>query len=86
MPVHIEAVSEVKHMPSGDKVVIYTIPDCPFCAAAKQDLKEKGMAYEEISTEGNPEAADEVMRLSNGTGIVPVLVNGDDVQIGFGGG
>lgn len=68
------------------KVVIYTTPGCRFCAEAKSDLEERGVLYEEISTEGNPKALEEVMRLSGGSGIVPVLVSGDEVKVGFGGG
>ena len=68
------------------KVVIYTTPGCRFCAEAKNDLDERGVVYEEISTEGNPKAFEDVMRLSNGSGIVPVLVSGDEVKVGFGGG
>ena len=31
------------------KVIIYTIPDCPFCHAAKEDLKKKSIEWKEIS-------------------------------------
>jgi glutaredoxin 3 len=68
------------------KVVIYTKPGCPYCAAAKQDLEERGVPYEEISTKDNPKAAEEVMRLSGGNGIVPILVSSEEVKVGFGGG
>jgi glutaredoxin 3 len=68
------------------KVTIYTKPGCPYCAAAKQDMEERGVPYEEISTENNPKAVEEVMRLSNGKGIVPILVSGEEVKVGFGGG
>ena len=68
------------------KVVIYTTPGCRFCAAAKSDLEERGVPYEEISTAGNAKAIEDVRRLSGGSGIVPVLVSGDDVKVGFGGG
>jgi len=68
------------------KVVIYTKPGCSYCAAAKQDLEERGVPYEEISTKDNPKAVEEVMRLSNGKSIVPILVSGEDVKVGFGGG
>ncbi len=68
------------------KVIIYTKPGCPFCAAAKEDLKERGMSYEEISTEGNPKAIKEVMHISKGSGVVPIIVSGDEVKVGFGGG
>ena len=49
-------------------------PGCRFCAEAKRDLEERGVPYEEISTKGNPQAVEDVMRLANGSGIVPVLV------------
>jgi len=68
------------------KVVIYTTPGCRFCAEAKKDLEERGVEYEEISTEGNPKALEEVMRLSGGSGIVPILVSGEEVKVGYGGG
>jgi glutaredoxin 3 len=68
------------------KVVIYTKPGCPYCAAAKQDLEERGVPYEEVSIKDNPKAVEEVMRLSNGKGIVPILVSGEEVKVGFGGG
>jgi glutaredoxin 3 len=69
-----------------EEVLIYTEPGCPFCAAAKQDLEERGVPYKELSIQDNPEAAQEVMRLSNGKGIVPILVIGEEVKVGFGGG
>jgi len=68
------------------KVLVYTTPGCPYCAEAKNDLEERGVPYEEISIEGNQKAYDEVMRLSNGTGIVPILISGDEIKVGFGGG
>ena len=68
------------------KVVVYTKPGCPYCAAAKVDLDSQGTTYQEISTHNNPKAVAEVMRLTQGEGIVPVVVAGDKVQVGFGGG
>ncbi|MCJ7515598.1 MAG: C-GCAxxG-C-C family protein [Dehalococcoidia bacterium] len=72
------------HVPR--QVTIYTKPGCPFCAAAKQDLEERGVPYEELSIQDNPKVAQEVMRLSKGKGIVPILVIGEEVKVGFGGG
>jgi len=68
------------------QVTIYTMPGCPFCAAAKQDLEERGVPYKELSTQNDPKVAQEVMRLSNGTGIVPILVTDEEIKVGFGGG
>ncbi len=69
-----------------EQVIIYTKPGCPFCAAAKSDLEERGVPYKEISVEDNPKATEELMRLSKGNGIVPILVIGEEVKVGFGGG
>jgi len=71
---------------SSGKVIVYTKPGCPYCAAAMKDLEERGVSYEEVSTENNPKVVEEVKRLSNGEGIVPILVMGDEVKVGFGGG
>jgi C_GCAxxG_C_C family probable redox protein len=68
------------------QVTIYTKPGCPYCAAAKQDLEERGVTYEELSIQDNPKVAQEVMRLSDGKGIVPILVIGEEIKVGFGGG
>ena len=67
-----------------EKAVIYTSANCPSCEEAKKDLEERGVPYEEISTVDNPKAVEEVMRLSNGTGIVPIIVTGKEVKVGFG--
>jgi C_GCAxxG_C_C family probable redox protein len=67
-----------------EKVVIYTSANCPSCDEAKKDLEERGVPYEEISTVDNPKAVEEVMLLSKGTGIVPIIVTGQEVKVGFG--
>ena len=66
--------------------IVYTTPGCPFCAAAMKDLDDRGVSFEEISIEDNATAAEEVKRLSNGQGIVPILVSVEEVKVGFGGG
>lgn len=71
---------------SQQKVTIYTKAGCPYCAAAKQDLEERGIEYEEISIENNPAALAAVMRFTDGQGIVPVLVIDGEVKVGYGGG
>jgi len=66
-------------------VIIYTKPDCPYCAAAKQDLEARGDAYEEIDITVTPDAEDDIAKLTGGPVIVPVVVDGADVRFGFGG-
>jgi glutaredoxin len=70
-----------------ERVTIYTKPGCKFCEEAVRDLDERGVPYQEVSIESNAEAKDTVMRLSEGSGIVPVIVSeSGEVKVGFGGG
>jgi glutaredoxin 3 len=67
-------------------VIIYTKDGCPYCAAAKQHYTEQGIAFEEINISRKPDAKDKVLKLTKGEKIVPVIVEKDQVKIGFGGG
>ncbi len=57
----------------GKRIVSYTTAWCPDCRAAKKFLQAKGLAYEEIDIERNPEAAEVVMKLNEGMKKVPTL-------------
>jgi C_GCAxxG_C_C family probable redox protein len=81
-----ELDTKMNAVQAPEQVTIYTKPGCPYCAAAKQDLEERGVTYKEFSIQDDPKVAQEVMRLSNGKGIVPILVTGEEVKVGFGGG
>ena len=64
-------------------VVLYTHPDCSFSDALKDELDSEGTAYEEINLALRPEAWTDLEALTGGERITPVLVQGDDVSIGF---
>jgi glutaredoxin len=68
------------------KVTIYTKDGCPYCAAAKKHYSEQGVAFDEIDVTVETEAQATVLELTKGQRIVPVIVDGDEVKIGFGGG
>jgi mycoredoxin len=55
------------------KIVIYTTSRCPDCREAKKFLLSKGLSYKEIDIEKNPDAAEIVMKLSDGMRKVPML-------------
>lgn len=55
------------------KITVYTTPWCRDCKAAKRFLVERGIAYEEVDIEQDPEAAGIVMRLNDGMRKVPTL-------------
>jgi len=67
-------------------VTIYTKVGCPYCAAAKADLAERGVAYDEIDVHATPGAREKLAELTGGQMVVPVLIEGGDIRVGFGGG
>ncbi len=67
-----------------DEVVIYTKPGCPYCAAAKADLEEKGVRYVEHDVKSDPAIREQAISLA-GRAAVPVIVRNDQVTVGFGG-
>jgi len=81
-----EADSKRSLPQNPQKVVIYTKPGCPYCAAAKKDMEERGVKYEERSAQDGAAVIAEIKRLWGGSGIVPVIVTGEEVKVGFGGG
>lgn len=67
-------------------VRIYTKPGCPYCAAARDDLKKRGVDFEEFDVTADSKCASEALRHSKGQRMVPIIVSGSKVQVGFNGG
>ena len=68
------------------EVIIYTKDGCPYCAAAKKHYTEQGIPYKEINIHRTEGAKEKVLELTKGQQIVPVIIEDDNVTIGFGGG
>ena len=68
------------------EVIIYTKTGCPYCAAAKKHYTDTGIPFTEINVTEKPEEKDNVLKLSGGKRIVPVIVEKGEVKLGFGGG
>ena len=64
------------------KVKIYSTPTCPFCKAAKEFFKEKGIKFEDIDVSKNEEAAKEAKEKS-GAMSVPIIEIDGKIIIGF---
>jgi glutaredoxin 3 len=58
-------------------VKIYTTTYCGFCVRAKDLLKRKGVAYEEIDVTGNDDMRAQLVEMSNGQRTVPQIFIGD---------
>ncbi len=67
----------------ADTVVIYTHPKCTYSEAAKDELKHLGVEYMEIDLDKNPEKWEELESFTGGERITPVILEGDQVTIGF---
>ena len=58
-------------------VTIYTKSTCPYCHAAKDLLKKKGAAYDEISVDGDRAAQTKMAARAGGRSTVPQIFVGD---------
>lgn len=67
-----------------EEVVIFTKPGCPYCAAAKEDLTQKGIEYREQDVTSSPSVKEAAIKLA-GQAAVPVIVRNGEVTVGFGG-
>ncbi|MEE9443714.1 MAG: glutaredoxin family protein [candidate division Zixibacteria bacterium] len=67
-------------------VKMYTKPGCPYCTAARENYNDRGVEFEDINVIDNPMAQEELLKLSNGQKIVPVIIDNGEVKIGWGGG
>lgn len=63
-------------------IKVYTTPDCPYCAQAKEWLREHGCEFDELDITSDVEVLREWREISGGEG-VPVIAHGRDIMIGF---
>jgi len=59
-------------------VVIYTKSTCPYCHAAKDLLRQKGAAFEEISVDGDRAGQAAMAARAGGRSTVPQIFIGSD--------
>ena len=59
------------------EITMYTKSWCPYCAAAKDLLREKGAAFNEIDIERRPEKRSEMVQKARGRTTVPQIFIGD---------
>ena len=67
-------------------IIDYTHPDCAYSSAAKMDYRRNKTAYTEIDLSKQPDKVEDLLSLTDGERITPVIVCGDQVTIGFKGG
>jgi glutaredoxin 3 len=65
-------------MPRPD-VVMYTTAICPYCVAAKNVLKQKGVEWREIRVDLDPAAREEMLAKAKRTSVPQIFINGTHV-------
>ena len=62
---------------------IFTKPGCPYCEAAKDDLQRRKIRYVEHNVRADSVALDRMLDLNGRKRMVPTVVEGDQVKVGF---
>ena len=62
-------------MASG-RVVVYSGPSCPYCGRAKQLLRERGVAFEEIDVAADPTQRAFMIEASGRRTVPQIFVDG----------
>ena len=60
---------------------MYTKTGCPFCAALLRDFEGRGVPYREINVGDHPERIPELLKLTGGRRVVPVVVDGGGISV-----
>jgi len=66
---------------SAAPVLLYTKTGCPYCAAKRAELAARGVAVREINVSERPEVVAELLKVTRGRRIVPVVVEGGRIEI-----
>lgn len=64
-------------------VTIYTKPGCPYCAAAKDDLQQRGIRYTEHNVKADRDALRRMLDLNGNRRQVPTIIEDGRVKVGF---
>ena len=62
-------------------VLLYTKTGCAFCDAARTGLADRGTAVREVNVTERPDAVAELLKLTRGRRVVPVIVEGGRIAI-----
>lgn len=61
-------------------VVVYATRSCPYCHQAKRLLESKGVAFQEINVDGDPQLRSEMARKAGRTSVPQIWIG--DTHVG----
>ena len=67
-------------------VTIYTHPDCAYSGAAKMDFRKRKVPYIEVDVSKEKDKIANLLKLTDGERLTPVIVENGQTTIGFKGG
>ena len=67
-------------------VTLYAKRGCPHCDRERDALLARGLAFSEVDVVAHPEVVPELLKLTKGRRIVPVVVEGARISIAMNGG
>jgi glutaredoxin 3 len=71
---------------SAAPVLLYSRTGCPYCDAKRAELAARGLTVREIDVGARPQAVAELMKLTGGRRIVPVVVEDGRIAVAPDGG
>ena len=66
-------------------VTVYSTVGCGYTDMLKAQLDQDGVEYEEVNLSLHPDRWPEVLPPTDGERISPVMIDGDEVTVGFNG-
>jgi len=73
-------------MSARPPVILYMKPGCPFCNAKRAELASRGVLVREVDVSARPEIIPELLKLTKGRRIVPVIADGARIEVAPDGG
>jgi glutaredoxin len=68
------------------RALLYTLAGCPHCDALRAALAARAIEIREVDVGARPEAIPELLKLTGGRRIVPVVVEGGRIEVAPAGG
>ena len=65
----------------AEKATLYVKTGCPYCAAKRREFVGKGVSFAEINVTERPEVIPELLKLTKGRRLVPVIVEGGRISV-----
>ena len=62
---------------------LFSKPGCPYCTAARDDLRHRQVTYVEHDVMADRAALARMLDLNGGKRMVPTIVEDDQVRVGF---